>query len=165
MARNFGDRRREQLSGETVELGKVMHTCQKQLVVSLVCTGVPYPNSPVLNSSKKVIGKIDEILGQLDDPCAAVALASEDGKYKRGEMLFAYIEKFIPKSRFLPREEVEKKKEARDLAKPKKERPKHRDGRSGGMRGSQGWSKSKGNGWGRRSNENFSNRRGQDRRR
>lgn len=115
MNRGQKDRRR-QGSSETTELGKVLHTCQKQLIVRLVAADIPYPNSMVLNASSKVVGKIDEVLGRLNEVFAAVKLNNESEAYRPGEMLFSYVDKFIPKSRFLPRAEVEKKKEERDQA-------------------------------------------------
>jgi H/ACA ribonucleoprotein complex subunit 1 len=164
MARNFNGRREQSSSSSTVELGKVVHTCQKQLVISLVCTDIPYPNSPVLSSSKKIIGRVDEVLGQLNDPYAAVALSAEDEEHKKGEMLFAYADKFIPKRRFLPRAEVEKKKEEKDSA---KNESRNRDRRTGDrkldgrrMGGDRSWDRNKSkSGWGRRNDESFNNRR------
>ncbi|AFN82464.1 snoRNP Gar1 nucleolar protein [Encephalitozoon romaleae SJ-2008] len=118
MAKNFKNKK-VQKSTETMELGKVLYMCQGQPVVKLMAKDIPYPNSPVLDLSSRVIGKVDEILGRLDDVHATIRLENPSGTLKRGETLLSYVDKFIPKKRFLPREEVEKKKEETDRKKSK----------------------------------------------
>ncbi|ADM10992.1 snoRNP Gar1 nucleolar protein [Encephalitozoon intestinalis ATCC 50506] len=119
MARDFKNRR-TQRSTETMELGKVLYMCQGQLVIKLTAKDIPYPNSPVLNSSSKIIGKVDEILGRIDDVHATIKMENPCNSGNEGETVFCYADKLIPKKRFLPREEVEKKKEEMDRTKPKR---------------------------------------------
>ena len=117
MARNFKNAKRQE-STETTELGKVLYVYQEQLVVKLVAKDIPYPNSAVLDSSSRAIGKVDEVLGRIDDVHVTVKLNGPAGESREGEMMFSYVDKFIPRKRFLPREEVEKRKEAMDRVKP-----------------------------------------------
>nr|AGE96084.1 small nucleolar protein [Encephalitozoon cuniculi] len=118
MARNFNNRKRLK-STETAELGKILYMCQGQLVIKLAAKDIPYPNSPVLDASSKIIGKVDEILGRIDDVHVTIKPDDQCSISKEGETLFSYADKFIPKKRFLPREETEKKKEEMDRIKPK----------------------------------------------
>ncbi|WEL37885.1 snoRNP Gar1 nucleolar protein [Encephalitozoon hellem] len=118
MAKNFKSKK-VQKSTETTELGKVLYMCQGQPVVRLTSRDIPYPNSPVLNLSSRIIGKVDEILGRIDDVHATIKLDNPSGEVNEGETLLSYVDKFIPKRRFLPREEVEKRKEEIDRKKSK----------------------------------------------
>ncbi|KAH9412233.1 putative H/ACA ribonucleoprotein [Ordospora pajunii] len=113
---------KRQVSNETTELGKVLYVCQEQLVLKLVAKDIPYPNSSVLDGSSKVIGKVDEVLGRMDDVHATVILSVASETDRVGQMLFAYADKFIAKRRFAARSEVEKKKEERDTTKAKSRR-------------------------------------------
>lgn len=102
----------KQSSTETTHLGTFMHTAGDLVVIKLETKDIPYPNSPVL-LNKKQIGKIDEIFGPIDDVYASIKVESSE---KIGEncKFEAFKDKFILKSRFLPREEVEKNKERKD---------------------------------------------------
>lgn len=156
MARNQKERRRPG-SSETTELGKVLYICQKQPVVSLVANDIPYPNSPVLDEAQRVIGKVDEILGRLDDVYVAIKLNDDERSCRSGEMLFSYVDKFIPKRRFLPRSETEKRKEEMDLAKAKARRgekggAQKRDEKPGGTRNGSRWNDKKSSSWKPKSN-------------
>lgn len=151
MARNFKNAKRQE-STETTELGKVLYVCQEQLVVKLVAKDIPYPNSAVLDSSSRAIGKVDEVLGRIDDVHVTVKLNGPAGESREGEMMFSYVDKFIPRKRFLPREEVEKRKEAMDRVKPTPRKgPEFKKARPGSGRGEPGRSDRKpNNGWGGR---------------
>jgi len=109
---------KKQFSTETVHLGSVLHACGNQLVLKLEHQDIPYPNSAVLYN-KKQIGKIDEIFGSVDDVYASVTL-EKDGRvedYGQKEKMEGYRDRFLSKSRFLPREDVERKKEKDDQRK------------------------------------------------
>lgn len=113
MARNFRDKR--QFSTETVHLGTFVHPAGDLLVLNLEHKDIPYPNSAVL-FNKKQIGKVDEVFGPVGDVYVAVKpdpsiRASEFRLETRFE---GYKDRFIPSNRFLPREEVERKKEQSD---------------------------------------------------
>lgn len=105
-------------STETVPLGTFLHCAGDLLVLKLQQKDIPYPNSPVL-VNKKQVGKIDEVLGPVTDVYASVKLeenqkVADFNSYTKFE---AYKDKFINKERFLPREEVEKRKEINDKKK------------------------------------------------
>ncbi|KAM0672376.1 putative RNA-binding protein [Ordospora colligata] len=113
---------KRQVSTETTELGKVLYVCQEQLVLKLIAKDIPYPNSSVLDGSSKVIGKVDEVLGRMDDVHVTVTLSVAEQTNRTGQVLLAYADKFIAKQRFAARSEVEKKKEERDTMKAKSKR-------------------------------------------
>lgn len=102
-------------STEQIDLGKYLHTADETPVLQLTCENIPYPNSPVLYNNK-IIGKIDEVLGSLNDVYASVILDKNVNtkNFNKNSIFQAYKDKFMFKNRFLPRSEVEKKKEEKD---------------------------------------------------
>ncbi|KAI5148566.1 H/ACA ribonucleoprotein complex subunit 1 [Enteropsectra breve] len=102
-------------STETVHLGTYLHPCEDMLVLKMEHRDIPYPNSPVLKDGK-VVGKIEEVFGPVNDVFVAVKLEKgcELKDFKTESKFDAYKDKFIFKDRFLPREEVEKAKEQKD---------------------------------------------------
>lgn len=149
MAKGFRDNR--QFSTETVHLGTFMHPAGDLLVLKLEHKDIPYPNSPVM-FKRKQIGKVDEIFGPVGDvyvsvrpdPGTKISNFSVEAKFE------GYKDRFIPSSRFLPREEVEKRKEQADKKKkPEGPKPKgkgvHRNG-GDAMRGPKGPGRRKGSG-------------------
>ncbi|KAF7683606.1 H/ACA ribonucleoprotein complex subunit GAR1 [Astathelohania contejeani] len=120
MARqNYKNKRAE--GGDIVELGNVLHKCEGNIVIKLISSGIPYPGATVFTKNKKCVGKVDEVLGTLDEGYASIALDNKENidTYKEGECLYASSDRFIQKERFLPRTEVEKKKEKVDKMKYK----------------------------------------------
>lgn len=113
MAKNFRDTRRG--STETVHMGTYIHPAESMLVLKLEHKDIPYPNSPVLQNGKQ-IGKVDEIFGAIDNVFVSVNLDNgcKVSDFKPEAKLEGYRDKFMFKNRFLPREEVEKKKEKDD---------------------------------------------------
>lgn len=163
MAKNFRDKR--PCSTETVHLGTYIHPCEDLLVLKLEHRDIPYPNSPVVQGGKP-IGKIDEVFGPVDNVFVSVRLegAKTVKDFKIEARLEGYKDKFIFKDRFLPREEVERKKERDDRSKKSLQK---KDFKSGGsFRGKGGFndkkkqnfgdSKYKGGGFGNKSRGNDS---------
>lgn len=144
MGKSFRDKRPQ--STETVHLGTYIHPCEDLLVLKLEHRDIPYPNSPVLQNGRQ-IGKIDEVFGPVDNVFASVRLEGDRSvsDFKVEARLEGYRDKFIFRDRFLPREEVERKKERDDRSKrdaqKKTQRPgdrkkqNFRDNKFGGRRG------------------------------
>lgn len=110
---------RDNTNSKPKELGKFLHMCEDLVVVKLTTSDIPFPNALVLNSQKKVIGKVEEVLGPQNEVYAAVKFDSLKEKYNEDDLFYCYENKFIPKERFMVRSEVEKKKEEGDRKKQK----------------------------------------------
>ena len=112
--RNF-NKKKQQLSGETIFIGEYMHSCDNLIICKLASRNIPYPGSPVL-VNKEQIGKIDEIFGEFTDPHISIELTNKEDKelHKKGIRFQGYKEKFMFRERLLPREETLAKKEDED---------------------------------------------------
>lgn len=49
-----------------LEMGKFMHACEGEIVCESINTKIPYFNAPVYLENKTSIGKVDEILGPIN---------------------------------------------------------------------------------------------------
>lgn len=118
MARFLNKNDKRSFSNETVQMGSYIHSAGDLLILKLESRDVPYPNSPVI-FNKDPVGKVDEVFGPVDDVYVSVKLDAKHKieNFKLQSTFQGYKEKFMPKHRFLPREEVEKRK----LMKDKKE--------------------------------------------
>lgn len=116
-------------STECVPLGTLIHPVGDLLVLKLQHKDIPYPNSPVL-FSKKQVGRVDDVFGPVDDVYVSVKLdaSQQVANFAANANFEAFKEKFIPKAKFLPREEVERNKEKND--KKKDGKPKKPNGNS-----------------------------------
>ena len=131
-----------------VKLGNVSHTCEGQLVVKSTHEKIPYFNAFVFTSTKQPLGKVDEILGPINQVMLSVNL--HEGfvvdSFKNGDDIFIGEDKLLPLERFLP--------------KPKEVKSKRGAGRGrGGFRGGRGSSRG-GRSFGSRGGRSFGNSRG-----
>ncbi|WWC94788.1 H/ACA ribonucleoprotein complex subunit 1 [Kwoniella sp. B9012] len=92
---------------ETVqEIGSFLHPVESEMLCSLATpTKIPYFNAPIYLQNKTQIGKVDEILGpinqvyftvKMDQGMLASSFKQEDKVYISGEKLLP-IERFLPK--------------------------------------------------------------------
>ncbi|WWC71927.1 H/ACA ribonucleoprotein complex subunit 1 [Kwoniella pini CBS 10737] len=92
---------------ETVqEIGSFLHPVESEMLCSLITpTKIPYFNAPIYLQNKTQIGKVDEILGpinqvyftvKMDQGMIANSFKPEDKVYISGEKLLP-IERFLPK--------------------------------------------------------------------
>ncbi|KAF0689543.1 hypothetical protein As57867_018982, partial [Aphanomyces stellatus] len=85
-----------------VELGTFMHACEDEMVYKSTSDKVPYFNAGVYLENKTKIGKLDEILGAINDvmftvkPDSGVAAKS----FKSGDKVYISPDKLLPLSRF-----------------------------------------------------------------
>jgi H/ACA ribonucleoprotein complex subunit 1 len=65
--RGGGGRREEGPPAEVIEVGKIMHECESEMVCKLSHTTgmIPYFNASIYLENKKKIGKVDEIFGPI----------------------------------------------------------------------------------------------------
>lgn len=88
-----------------VAAGKVMHTCEGDLVCKSVLDKVPQFNAFVYLENITQIGKTDEVFGALQNvmftvkPSQGVVASS----FKPGDLVYIAPEKTLPFERFLPK--------------------------------------------------------------
>ncbi|TGZ78725.1 Gar1-domain-containing protein [Ascodesmis nigricans] len=88
-----------------LEMGTVMHACEGEVVCKSINTKIPYFNAPIYLENKSVVGKVDEILGPLDQVFFTVK--PSDGivatSFKEGDKFYIGGDKLLPLERFLPK--------------------------------------------------------------
>lgn len=115
------------------EMGSFIHTCEGDIVCRSINEKIPYFNAPIYLENKTQVGKVDEILGPLNEvfftikPSEGVQATS----FKEGDKFYIAADKLLPLDRFLP-----KPKQVGPKA-PKKKGPKGASG-PGGARGGRG---------------------------
>lgn len=117
----FGGRSAPSGPPDTVlEMGSFTHPCEGDLVCkSLNATKVPYFNAPIYLENKSLVGKVDEILGPINDvyftvkPSEGIVASS----FKNGDKVYIGGDKLLPLERFLP------KPKAVGVSKPKRKSP------------------------------------------
>eukprot|EP00834_Sanchytrium_tribonematis_P000396 NODE_7_length_67686_cov_1.621421.p42 type:complete len:186 gc:universal NODE_7_length_67686_cov_1.621421:49619-50176(+) len=96
------------------KLGSVSHTCEGQLIVKSENVRIPYFNAFVFTSTKQAMGKVDEILGPINQVLLSVTL--QDGfvatSFKKGDEVYISDDKLLPLERFLPKPKEIKQKSA-----------------------------------------------------
>ncbi|KAL7270237.1 H/ACA snoRNP pseudouridylase subunit [Rhizina undulata] len=114
-----------------LEMGSFMHACEGEIVCQSINTKIPYFNAPIYLENKSVVGKVDEILGPMNQ--VYFTIKPQEGivatSFKEGDKFFIGPDKLLPLDRFLP-----KPKAAPGPRGPKPARGASRGGR-GGSRG------------------------------
>jgi len=70
---------------------------------------VPYFNAPIYLQNKSVIGKVDEILGPINEVYFSVKMGEGmvATSFKKGDKVYVGGDKLLPIERFLPKPKVE----------------------------------------------------------
>ncbi|AMD19777.1 HCL374Cp [Eremothecium sinecaudum] len=111
-----------------IEMGQFIHDCEGDIVCRSINTKIPYFNAPIFLENKTQIGKVDEILGPLNEVFFTIK-CSEGVKatsFKDGDKFYIATDKLLPIERFLPKPKV---------AGPPKPKKKRTPGSQGGSRG------------------------------
>lgn len=108
-----------------------MHPCEDEIVCRSINTKIPYFNAPIYLENKTQVGKVDEILGPLNEvfftiKCSEGVLATS---FKEGDKFYIAPDKLLPIERFLPKPKVA------GPPKPKKKRAPGAPGGRGGFGG------------------------------
>ncbi|GAA5969800.1 hypothetical protein JCM11641_008045 [Rhodosporidiobolus odoratus] len=118
---------------EVVEIGTFMHAVEgEMLCASTLPSKVPYFNAPIYLPTKAAIGKVDEILGPINEvyftikPSAGIVATS----FTAGDKVCISTDKLLPIERFLP--------QPKQPAGPKKKRGGAAGGRGAGGFGGRG---------------------------
>ncbi|RDL32463.1 uncharacterized protein BP5553_08919 [Venustampulla echinocandica] len=122
---------------DVLEMGSFLHACEGEIVCESINTKIPYFNAPIYLENKTSIGKVDEILGPINQvyftikPTEGIQATS----FKSGDKFYIGGDKLLPLEKFLP-----KPKPPGGAVKPK---------RAGGARGGRGAPMRGGRGGGR----------------
>ncbi|KAI9845430.1 MAG: H/ACA snoRNP pseudouridylase subunit [Sclerophora amabilis] len=117
------------------EMGSFLHACEGEIVCESVNPKIPYFNAPIYLENKTAIGKVDEILGPINQvhftvkPQEGIVAAS----FKTGDKFYIGGDKLLPLDRFLP-----KPKPPPGQSKPKRAGGASRGGRGAFPRGGRG---------------------------
>lgn len=101
-------------SDEIMPLGTFMHASEGDMFCKSVNEKIPYFNAPVYLENKSQIGKVDEILGPINEvyftvKCQEGVVASS---FKANDKVFIGTDKLLPLDRFLPKPKAAKVKKA-----------------------------------------------------
>ncbi|KAI9743270.1 MAG: H/ACA snoRNP pseudouridylase subunit [Claussenomyces sp. TS43310] len=86
-------------------MGSFLHACEGEIVCESVNTKIPYFNAPIYLENKTSIGKVDEILGPINQvyftikPTEGIQATS----FKSGDKFFIGGDKLLPLEKFLPK--------------------------------------------------------------
>ncbi|KAJ3138462.1 H/ACA snoRNP pseudouridylase subunit, partial [Physocladia obscura] len=86
-------------------MGSFLHACEGELVCKSINTKIPYFNAPIYLENKTQIGKVDEILGPLNEVYFTVKLqeGAVANSFKKEDKVFIGPDKLLPLDRFLPK--------------------------------------------------------------
>ena len=86
-------------------MGTFLHATEGELVCSSVNPKVPYFNAPIYLENKTSIGKVDEILGPINQ--VYFTIKPQEGiqatSFKQGDKFYIGGDKLLPLEKFLPR--------------------------------------------------------------
>ncbi|KAI9269743.1 Gar1/Naf1 RNA binding region-domain-containing protein [Helicostylum pulchrum] len=93
---------------EVVVVGTFVSACEGEMVCKLNNPKVPFFNAPIYLQDKTLIGKIDEILGPLNEIFFTVKMESgvTATTFKPDDKVYIGLDKLLPMERFLPKPKV-----------------------------------------------------------
>merc|ERR1711881_301673 len=88
-----------------MEMGTFLHACENEIVCESINTKIPYFNAPIYLENKTPIGKVDEILGPLNQ--VYFTIKPQEGivatSFKSGDKFYIGSDKLLPLEKFLPK--------------------------------------------------------------
>ena len=90
-------------------MGSFLHSVEDEMLCSsLMPDKVPYFNAPIYLQNKSVIGKVDEILGPINEVYFSVKMGEGmvANSFKKGDKVYIAGDKLLPIERFLPKPKV-----------------------------------------------------------
>lgn len=90
-------------------MGSFVHAVEDEMLCSsLMADKVPYFNAPIYLQNKSVIGKVDEILGPINEVYFSVKMGEGmvASSFKKGDKVYIGGDKLLPIERFLPKPKV-----------------------------------------------------------
>lgn len=88
-----------------LEMGSFLHSCEGDIVCRSINVKIPYFNAPIYLENKTQIGKVDEILGPLNEVFFTIKPSEgvQASSFKDGDKFFIAPDKLLPIERFLPK--------------------------------------------------------------
>ncbi|KAL7932421.1 Gar1/Naf1 RNA binding region domain-containing protein [Trichoderma chlorosporum] len=86
-------------------MGKFVHACEGEMVCESINPKVPHFNAQIFLENKTAVGKVDEVLGPINQvfftvkPSEGIQAAS----FKEGDKFYIAPEKLLPLDKFLPK--------------------------------------------------------------
>ncbi|EKD01911.1 small nucleolar RNP protein [Trichosporon asahii var. asahii CBS 8904] len=102
-----------------LEVGSFQHPVESEMLCSLTMPEkVPYFNAPIYLSNKTQIGKVDEILGPINEVFFTVKMEAgmNADSFKKDDKVYIGGDKLLPLDRFLPKPKVAGPKSTRPAA-------------------------------------------------
>ncbi|CAG8453853.1 1024_t:CDS:2 [Paraglomus brasilianum] len=95
-----------------LEMGHYLHECEGDMVCRSSNPKIPYFNAPIYLENKQQIGKVDEILGRIEEVYFTVKLQENilAKSFKSQDKVYIAEDKLLPLERFLPKPPVPKVK-------------------------------------------------------
>ncbi|ORY26718.1 Gar1/Naf1 RNA binding region-domain-containing protein [Naematelia encephala] len=91
------------------EIGSFMHPVESEMLCTLTQpTRIPYFNAPIYLANKTQIGKVDEILGPINEVFFTVKMDAgvQAGSFHKEDKVYIGGDKLLPIDRFLPKPKV-----------------------------------------------------------
>ncbi|QUC21233.1 uncharacterized protein UV8b_05476 [Ustilaginoidea virens] len=114
---------------EVLEMGIVQHAVEGEMFCRSSNVKIPYFNAPIYLENKTPIGKVDEVLGPINE--VYFTIKPQEGivatSFKTGDKVFIGGDKLLPLDKFLPKPKV-----------PGEKKPKRAGGARGGRGGPRG---------------------------
>ena len=88
------------------EMGSFIHAVEDEMLcASVLPDQVPYFNAPIYLQNKSVIGKVDEILGPINEVYFSIKMGEGmvASSFKKGDKVYIGGDKLLPIERFLPK--------------------------------------------------------------
>jgi len=88
-----------------LEMGEFMHACEGEMVCKSINTKIPHFNAPMYLENKTSIGKIDEVLGPINQVYFTIKPSEgiQATSFKHGDKFYISGEKLLPLEKFLPK--------------------------------------------------------------
>lgn len=88
-----------------LEMGTFMQSCEGDIVCRSVNVKIPYFNAPIYLENKSQVGKVDEILGPLNEVFFTIKPSEgiQADSFKEGDKFYIGPDKLLPLERFLPK--------------------------------------------------------------
>lgn len=92
-------------------MGEFMHATESDMVCKSINEKIPYFNAPIFLENRTQVGKVDEILGPINQVYFTVKVSEGvvATSFKRNDKVYIGSDKLLPLERFLPKPKAPKK--------------------------------------------------------